>query len=103
VCCCNRNLEPTAVELLEDFVDFVIISNKSISVSIDSIILLCSITAGLIKYTYRSRCSEIYLPGGNICICLIVVISRKIYSLSIAIIPLTTSASSQNWPICPGT
>jgi hypothetical protein len=94
VCCCNRNLELTTVKLLKDFVDFVIISNKSISISINSIALLCNVTTGLIKYIYQSRYSEVYLPGRNICICPIVIISRRIYSLSIAIILLTTSASS---------
>jgi hypothetical protein len=96
VCCCNRNLEPTAVKLLEDFVDSVITSNKSVSISIDSTALLYNVTAGLIKYIHRSCCSEVHLLGGNICICLIVVISRRTYSLSIAIMLLTTSTSSQN-------
>ena len=96
MCRYNRNLEPTAVKLLKDFIDSVITSNKSISVSIDLIALLYSVTIGLIKYTHRSRCSEVYLPRGSICICLIVVISRRTYLLSIAITPLITSASSQN-------
>jgi hypothetical protein len=52
VCCYNRNLEPTAVKLLKDFVDSVITSNKSISVSINLTALLCSVTIGLIKYTH---------------------------------------------------
>jgi len=103
VCRCNRNLEPTAVELLEDFVDSVTTSNKSVSISIDSTVLLYSVTAGLIKCTHRSRCSEVHLPGGSICICPIAVISRRTYSLSIVVTPLTTSASSQNWPARPGT
>jgi hypothetical protein len=92
----NRNLEPTAVKLLEDFVDFVITSNKSISISINSTVLLYNITAGLIKCTYRSCCSEVHLLRGSIYICLIIIISRRIYSLSIAITLLITSASLQN-------
>jgi hypothetical protein len=94
VCCCNYNLELTTVKLLEDFVDSVTISNKSVGVSINSIVLLCSVTTGLIKYTYRSYCSEVYLLRESICICLIVVISRKIYLLNITIILLITSTSS---------
>jgi hypothetical protein len=96
VCCCNRNLELTAIKLLEDFINSVITSNKSIGISINSIALLYSVTTGLIKCTHRSRCSEVHLPGGSICICLIAVISRKIYLLNITITPLTTSTSSQN-------
>jgi hypothetical protein len=52
VCRYNRNLEPTAVKLLKDFVDSVITSNKSVSVSINLTALLYSVTIGLIKYTY---------------------------------------------------
>jgi hypothetical protein len=96
VCHCNRNLELTAVKLLKDFVDSVTTSNKSVSVSINLTALLCSVTIGLIKYTHRSRYSKVYLPRGSICICLIVVISRRTYLLSIVITPLITSASSQN-------
>jgi hypothetical protein len=92
----NRNLELTAVELFKDFVDSVIISNKSISISIDLIILLYNITTGLIKYIHRYYCSKVYLLGGSIYICPIVVISRRIYLLSIIVIPLITSTSSQN-------
>jgi hypothetical protein len=94
--CYNHNLEPTAVELFEDFVDSVITSNKSISISINSIALLYNVITGLIKYTHRFRYSEIHLSKGSICICLIIIISRKIYLLNIIVIPLITSASSQN-------
>jgi hypothetical protein len=94
VCRYNRNLEPTAVKLLKDFVDSVITSNKSVGVSINLTALLCSVTTGLIKYTHRSCCSKVYLPRGSICICPIAVISRRTYLLSIAITPLTTSVSS---------
>jgi hypothetical protein len=52
VYCCNHNLELTAIKLFEDFVDSVITSNKSVGISIDSIVLLYNITAGLIKYIY---------------------------------------------------
>jgi hypothetical protein len=74
VCRYNRNLEPTAVKLLKDFIDSVITSNKSVGVSINLIALLYSVTIGLIKYTHRSRCSKVYLPRGSIYICPIVVI-----------------------------